>query len=635
MNQTEYEERMQDQHYKELKVTASKHKSEGDYVFISYRGNSWKKVLSEIVYKLQKEYGLRIYFDKEFASETNIWIDQFKYNMDATRCKAFLCFIDEGYVTSYATLLELMHAMNKKSKLKDKIVGIDFEIDWGDLDDDSDTGLGKEDRGNPGYKDEKEAFDDEFDLLKDKEGYGEIKEYYKKGDTLRVCDCKSIMSIIRPKNRHQYAENEEFYVQHVLKHLFNVTEGSVFEDPDMIKKLINGDVITTDKKEDTNKKTEANEAKNSTETVTKASSQKKASEVAESGDVTDEYQEISLDDFLCKYTDAKDPKGKLKFTAKTFKKIQLIGKDECAKYSTDFYNVTSEMVRAFVDSMLKEKGIKYIEAANNNCGITNENKPFITAEEKKQKKTHYSQLKVEELSDWYMIAHFSPYGWIKQLKDRIEDADLKPEAFVLRYIKGEESSETSNPTAQEPKEKVVDQEKPQEEAAINDTNIQVDGPSPLRKPETSGKYTLSEFIKEKNKNTFTAECYKNKGICLLGIGEYEKYSVNFCKSLADLIYVFAVKAVNEKGMDFIEQAKREEKSTKNPIFNTMEECETRKKEGTKINYKQIEVEGFKDYCVNLKYGAYDYVACSLQYQVKALGAMDGIEDILDKFYLEY
>ena len=62
MEYKDYVERMQDSRYKELVVT--KASDEKDYVFISYRGNSWKKVLTEIVYKLQKEYGLRIYFDK-------------------------------------------------------------------------------------------------------------------------------------------------------------------------------------------------------------------------------------------------------------------------------------------------------------------------------------------------------------------------------------------------------------------------------------------------------------------------------------------------------------------------------------------------------------------------------------------
>ena len=149
---------MKNTRYKELKVT--KAEDEKDYVFISYRGNSWEKVLTDIVYKLQKEYGLRIYFDKDFASSNNIWIEQFTDNMESKYCKAFLCFFDEGYVTSYATLLELMYAMNGRCKnLHGQMYAINFQIDWDKLNDaDHDTGLGKEDNNNPGWKEEKEEF---------------------------------------------------------------------------------------------------------------------------------------------------------------------------------------------------------------------------------------------------------------------------------------------------------------------------------------------------------------------------------------------------------------------------------------------------------------------------------------------
>lgn len=83
-----------------------------------------------------------------------------------------------------------MHAMNKKSNLSDKIYSIYFPIDWDRLSDqDYDTGLGREDGDNPGWKREKEAFDKEFKLLKKKSGYEEIEEYYDPGQKtpLRTC----------------------------------------------------------------------------------------------------------------------------------------------------------------------------------------------------------------------------------------------------------------------------------------------------------------------------------------------------------------------------------------------------------------------------------------------------------------
>ena len=213
MKREEYEERMKDSKYRELVVTNCD--SGEDYVFISYRGNSWKTVLTEIVYKLQKEYNLRIYFDKEFASETNIWIEQFIKNMDSSHCKACLCFFDEGYVTSYATLLELMHAMNPRSRLGESIFPVSFPINWGELNSaDWNTGLGVMDPDNPGWEEEKQTFDREFNIIKKR--YPSVEDYYYEGAELRGCDCKDIMAILQPKNKRDYADEDAYYRQFVV-----------------------------------------------------------------------------------------------------------------------------------------------------------------------------------------------------------------------------------------------------------------------------------------------------------------------------------------------------------------------------------------------------------------------------------
>lgn len=213
MKREEYEERMKDSKYRELVVTNCN--SGEDYVFISYRGNSWRTVLTEIVYKLQKEYKLRIYFDKEFASETNIWIEQFIKNMDSSHCKACLCFIDEGYVTSYATLLELMHAMNPRSRLGESIFPVSFPINWGKLNsEDWNTGLGVMDPDNPGWAEEKRTFDREFNIIKKR--YPSVEDYYYEGAELRGCDCKDIMAILQPKNKRDYANEDAYYRQFIV-----------------------------------------------------------------------------------------------------------------------------------------------------------------------------------------------------------------------------------------------------------------------------------------------------------------------------------------------------------------------------------------------------------------------------------
>lgn len=230
MDQRENEERMMNPKYKDLTVTSCE--SGEEYVFISYRGSSWKKVLTKIVYRLQKQYHLRIYFDKNFASETNVWIEQFTRNMDSKNCKAFLCFFDEGYVTSYATLLELMHAMNPQSKLSKSIYAINFPIDWDKLDEsDYSTGLGVQKPDNPAWGKELKRFQYEFNLLKKKKDYEEIEAYYNPefSSELRACDCKDIMAILQPQNKRDYSDTDEFYEQFIVEPLKKACPG-VFSD---------------------------------------------------------------------------------------------------------------------------------------------------------------------------------------------------------------------------------------------------------------------------------------------------------------------------------------------------------------------------------------------------------------------
>lgn len=238
MTRADYEERMKNERYKELKVTTQK--DEKPYVFISYRGNSWKKVLTEIVYTLQKKYGLRVYFDKEFANETYSWIDQFRENMDAINCKAVLCFFDEGYVTSYATLLELMHAMNPKSRMAKCIYRIDIDtIDWDKLDTiGKNTGLGEEKGDNPSYQKEKDVFDREFDLLKNPypEIYAKIEAFYNKEPNLRICDCQRIMRELQPKNQREYVDDDSFYKQFIVEPLKKACP-DLFETVDSVEPI--------------------------------------------------------------------------------------------------------------------------------------------------------------------------------------------------------------------------------------------------------------------------------------------------------------------------------------------------------------------------------------------------------------
>ena len=81
---------------------------EKGYIFVSYKSDDWKPVLIEIIKPLQKNYHLRFYYDKAFDHDKGDWIEQMKEHMSTPFCRGVLCFISRAYMSSCATLLELL-----------------------------------------------------------------------------------------------------------------------------------------------------------------------------------------------------------------------------------------------------------------------------------------------------------------------------------------------------------------------------------------------------------------------------------------------------------------------------------------------------------------------------------------------
>ena len=200
MTQEEYLRRMQNDKYKELKVTTCK--DNVPYVFISYKSDSWEVVLTKIAYRLQKEYGLRVYFDKSFNDNNNIWTEQFPRNMEHSNCKAVLAFIDNKYYMSYATLLELMYSQTYRAAIgvndeRLPVVPINLEtIKTPGKEGEEDTGLGVEifedGSKNPNAEEEKRVFDETFSELKEREYLKKAKWLYK-GNKLNKNICSTVM----------------------------------------------------------------------------------------------------------------------------------------------------------------------------------------------------------------------------------------------------------------------------------------------------------------------------------------------------------------------------------------------------------------------------------------------------------
>lgn len=152
LSDKELGDRMTDKHVQGIETT---NKDSGkDFIFISYKSDDWKVVLHDIVYELHKNYGLRVYFDKEFDKNNEVWHTQLIMNMRHERCKGVLAFIDNKYATSYATLMELMCSKVEMKKRALKVITVNLE-NIKESEDEEDTGLGDSQNLNAGSEKEK------------------------------------------------------------------------------------------------------------------------------------------------------------------------------------------------------------------------------------------------------------------------------------------------------------------------------------------------------------------------------------------------------------------------------------------------------------------------------------------------
>lgn len=85
-------------------------KDEKQYVFISYKSDDWEIVLDDVVRRMVEDYGLRVYFDKNFDRSNESWIDTMQDAINTQKCCAVLAFVSKSYMESYACMLELIQA---------------------------------------------------------------------------------------------------------------------------------------------------------------------------------------------------------------------------------------------------------------------------------------------------------------------------------------------------------------------------------------------------------------------------------------------------------------------------------------------------------------------------------------------
>ena len=218
-----------------------------DYLFISYKSTDKELVLGEIVYKLVYDYGLNVYFDGDFDKHNADWIEQFRSNMESPHCKAIITFIDTAYLTSYATLMEVVYSQTaalRSLKPKDQfpIYTVSINNGWAEVlaeEKNEDIGLNKEYiEGNKNLTAEKEnkQLNTDIDAL-DELLRKEIRKLYYEKAKLKKGNCYKIFEILL-KGRIEVKYKDENTLRDFYTMIFGDVE-SVFS-----KKIDTKDIKT-------------------------------------------------------------------------------------------------------------------------------------------------------------------------------------------------------------------------------------------------------------------------------------------------------------------------------------------------------------------------------------------------------
>lgn len=99
--------------HENIKITKASDKK--PYVFVSYKSDDWRDVFENVISKLQRDYHLRIYCDRDFETNNDSWLDTMRQQLQSGYCRGVLAFFSENYISSYAALLEILTAQTDET----------------------------------------------------------------------------------------------------------------------------------------------------------------------------------------------------------------------------------------------------------------------------------------------------------------------------------------------------------------------------------------------------------------------------------------------------------------------------------------------------------------------------------------
>lgn len=646
MTPEENRRRAADDHVKYIKDHLCDRDGDKPFVFISYKSDDWETVLHDIVYRLVKEYGLRVYFDGSFDSHNDLWISQFPENMEHFLCRGVLAFVDDKYVTSYATVLELMYSQTEAAE---KTV---VQVNLGSLTDFSKTAEGDHNTGlgvktfdgitNVYAEEGRDLFIETFTELGDLDKLKKAKYVYKQGKPLTKKKCSKIAVDLLGYlkiNENPY-HGPDGSLEGIVGSIRDACGDEVFGDvptgpsEQVTVSFRNGGECQDVRVEKGHKVPEpARPAKDGyafkgwyrqTPDAEGIPWNFQKDEVCADTELYARWEKtapsagrISLKDFLKNYNNTN-------FKKDTYTQFRLVGTDGYEKYGTEYAQSAYDLAWEFVMKLLAERGMSFIQEVTEKHPEM-KNPVFISQDDydgRGNDKKKYRQIDVPGLEAYYMYRHYSQYSWIDSaLKLRLTEFGLPIDRFYFEYISGEDG------LPPDPQPAKVDDGKKAKKKSDTTKPGEITGPVTVDGQESvktvAGIYTLEDFLAEHNNKTFQATSFTT--ISLIGVNGCEAYTTDkdakdeAFQSARRMVFHFVMDRIDEMGMSYIETVNRVNKDLKNPIFITREEHQKRKERKESVTYKAVTSKAGEGYSMCVHYSEFDWLKNSLVKQLHALG----------------
>ena len=642
MDTKEIELRNESERLNQLQISDCRQKK--PYVFISYKSDDWRVALEDIAFTMQKRFGLRVYYDRAFESNNDIWVKSMKANMESIYCKAVIAVYSEKYVNSYATLLEILTSQKEGDVdpkevipvfLPVKIKGKEQEVrglkDY--------VKIAAQEGSNPtGIK--KTEWDalmecvNNFNFKSNRRTDDHIKEACEQFKQKRNCEDLTTQDV------RTCFRNMEEQIAGNQNHLGNTFYDNLYLTIRDVEERMDSGILENESVFDELLKNEADfsipmtpaldsinfSRPKSEPTVDSPSPEKRFISQPEStttfGTASDSDMPMSADTpkpskpqptpvvgeqlhgsySLYDLTTLKEYKG---FTAKWFNMVGMRVTNH-PQFNITPCKTVSVLTQQFVNLCIREQGEAYIHRVNKkNQG--SKNPVFVKTDMTQNYKVIYS--KIDVLPEWSMNINFSPYNFLKELRSRVEELNINPQDVELIFVDSGNSVSDSIAISTETKSvsSTGSASNVYRDAAyaFMDQNADYQGtsvgsksqPIPKAGEQLHGSYSLYDLTTLKEYKGFTAKWFSMVG---MRVAHHPQYTITPCKTVSVLTQQFVNLCIMEQGEAYIHRVNKKNQGSKNPVF-----VKTNMAQNYKVMYSKIDV--LPEWSMNINFSPYNFL----------------------------